>query len=142
MKTKKVQIAARLPVVTLDQLDELASDRGLSRSDVIETLIAKEAAPEVRGRCEGGVWTTIDAFDRAVASPDVPRLWSMAAVHVCDTLRIARLACESVFGAAGASDRAAAVEVCRMMLNEHARLSDEEQILADVDEDVDEAGEG
>jgi hypothetical protein len=130
MATQKIQIAARLPVETLNQLDSIAQDSGRSRSDVIEALVGQEAQRLERspvGRSEGGAWSTADDFDRAVTNPDLPRLRMVAAVSVGDTLRLARLACESVFGVK-AVPMASAVEVCRMMLAEHERAEIIEQV--------------
>lgn len=139
MGTQKIQIAARLPVEALNQLDVIAQDTGRSRSDVIEALVEKEARrleKSAEGRGEGGAWNAVDDFDRAVTSLSLPRLRMIAAVNVGDTLRLARLACESVFGVK-AVPMASAVEVCRMMLAEHDRIEKDE---AEQPEDA-EAGE-
>lgn len=130
MATQKIQIAARLPAEALNQLDSIAQDSGRSRSDVIEVLVGQEAQRLERlpgSRGEGSAWSTADDFDRAVTNPDLPRLRAIAAVSVGDTLRLARLACESVFGVK-AVPMASAVEVCRMMLAEHERAEIIEQV--------------
>lgn len=142
MGTQKIQIAARLPVEALNQLDVIAQDTGRSRSDVIEALVGQEAQRlerSVAGRAENSTWNTMDDFDRAVTNPSLPRLRMIAAVNVGDTLRLARLACESVFGAK-AVPMAPAVEVCRMMLAEHDRIEAAERAQpADVEVEADEA---
>ena len=142
MATQKIQIAARLPVEALNQLDSIAQDSGRSRSDVIEALVGQEAQRLERspvGRAEDGAWSTADDFDRAVTNPNLPRLRMIAAVNVGDTLRLARLACESVFGVK-AVPMASAVEVCRMMLAEHERAEAAERAQPeDVEVEADEA---
>lgn len=142
MGTQKIQIAARLPVEALNRLDVIAQDTGRSRSDVIEALVGQETQRlerSVAGRAENGTWNTMDDFDRAVTNPSLPRLRMIAAVNVGDTLRLARLACESVFGAK-AVPMAQAVEVCRMMLAEHDRIEAAERAQpADVEVEADEA---
>jgi hypothetical protein len=129
MTTKKIQIAARLSPVALDQLDAMAQERGRSRSDIIESLVSTESHGST-------TWDTTDAFDKAVAGPDVPNEWAQAAVAVCDTLRLARLACGSVFGLEARDDRKTAIEVCRMMLDTHERMKADRSILVDGRDDV------
>lgn len=142
MGTQKIQIAARLPVEALNQLDVIAQDTGRSRSDVIEALVGQEAQRlerSVAGRAENSTWNTMDDLDRAVTNPSLPRLRMIAAVNVGDTLRLARLACESVFGAK-AVPMAQAVDVCRMMLAEHDRIEAAERAQPeDVEVEADEA---
>jgi hypothetical protein len=114
---------------TLDKLNHLASEQGMSKTALVDKLILdawdrdRHSTPvqtSQRKLNRRGFNEALGLLDKASGFGSNTRLWKLAAINVHDTFDLACRAMESVVGQ-GFSD-ADALTLLKMMMDEKARL--------------------
>ena len=131
MTDRKKQTSMRFRPETLDKLDDLAADMGMSRTAVVDRLICNQwngtpkPAPAERTIPYPDPFNAhLVMLDKAAALGSPVARFKAAGCNVRDTFEMACRAMESVVGT-GFSD-ADALTLTKMIMTEARRLSDEE----------------